>query len=71
MAHRPPALMISFVFNYMRRVPDAMFVFIDKKAMITYYGRPYNSVVYLYGDFSGDQDDAVLEMHRVAIAMLN
>lgn len=70
MGHKMPPL-LSPVFRQMHLIQDAMFVFIDKKAAITYYGQPFNSVVYFVGDFKGNKHDVTAELHRAAASMLN
>lgn len=58
------------VCHYVKITHDAMFVFVDKKAMITYYA-PWRTLVYLHGDFVGDNTECVHEMHRAAVSTLN
>lgn len=65
-----PDVLLSHVWHYLVRRPDEAFIFLDKEACIKYHV-PFHTVVYLIGDFSGDRDEVMAEIHRAAIAMTN
>lgn len=65
-----PTLLLSHVWNYLTRKQDDAFVFVDKKACMTYH-EPFRTVLYLTGDFAGTTGQVTAELHRAIIAMTN